>query len=95
MEPGETFSVPFRLESNGSGGHFTFQATNDRGFASAFPDLLPRDGAGCADGTVTLRVPPATPAGTAATLTLLARAPGGNDTNYLVLRFSIAEVTNH
>ena len=96
MEPGGTFSVPFRVESSGSGGHFTIQATNDQGFASSFPRLLPRDGTGSANGTVTLRAPPTTPTGTAVTLTLQARAPGGNDTNYLVLRFSIVtKVINH
>ncbi|XP_056450921.1 von Willebrand factor A domain-containing protein 7-like [Gadus chalcogrammus] len=96
LEPGGTLSVPFRVESSGAGGHFTIQASNDRGFASAFPSLLPRDRTGSARGTGTLRAPPGTPSGTAVTLTLRARAPGGNDTNHLVLRFPVVtKVTDH
>ncbi|CAL8282251.1 unnamed protein product [Arctogadus glacialis] len=96
LEPGGTLSIPFRVASSGAGGHFTLQASNDRGFACAFPSLLPRDGTGSARGTGTLRAPPGTPSGTAVTLTLWARAPGGSDTNHLVLRVPVVtKVTDH
>ncbi|CAL8363112.1 unnamed protein product [Lota lota] len=89
IEPGSNFSVPFTVASNGSGGNYAIQATNDQGFASTFPSLLERDGGGSANGTVTLMAPLNTPTGTTVTLTIQAQAPGGTDTNFVVLRFSI------
>ncbi|KAJ3591449.1 hypothetical protein NHX12_009394 [Muraenolepis orangiensis] len=88
-EPGSSFSVPFTVTTNGTGGNFTIQATNDQGLNSTFPSQLELASGGSAKGTVTLTTRLDTPTGTAVTLTIQAQSPGGNDTNYVVLRLSI------
>lgn len=89
MEPGTPFSVPFSVLSDGVGGNFTIRATNNRLFDSTFPASLFVEPGNSANGTVTLSAPLNTPSGTDVTLTIEAEAPGGKDTNYVVLRFSI------
>lgn len=90
MVPGTPFSVPFSVMTNGTGGNFTIRATNNRLFDSTSPTSLFLMGNGTsANGTVTLSAPLNTPSGTDVTLTVEAEAPGGEDTNYVVLRFSI------
>ena len=45
--------------------------------------------AGVANGTLTITPPASTPSGTDVTLTLEAKAPGGKDSNYAVLRLAV------
>ncbi|XP_073335819.1 LOW QUALITY PROTEIN: von Willebrand factor A domain-containing protein 7-like [Pagrus major] len=89
LAPGETFSVPFSVETSSAGGTFTIRATNDRGFTSTFPSSLVLDTEGSANGTVNLTAPVTTTSGTDVTLTIEAESPGGADTNYLVMRLTV------
>ncbi|KAJ3588637.1 hypothetical protein NHX12_009491 [Muraenolepis orangiensis] len=86
---GSSFSVPFTVTTNGTGGNFTIQATNDQGLNSTFPSQLELASGSSANGAVTLTSRLDTPTGTAVTLTIQAQSPGGTDTNYVVLRLSI------
>ncbi|XP_070773357.1 von Willebrand factor A domain-containing protein 7-like [Enoplosus armatus] len=87
--PGTPLSVPFSVMTGGAGGNFSIQATNDQGFTSTFPSSLLLETGGSANGTVNLTAPLNTPSGTDVTLTVEAEAPGGADTNYVVLRFTV------
>ncbi|XP_041809022.1 von Willebrand factor A domain-containing protein 7-like [Chelmon rostratus] len=87
--PGKPFTVSFSVMTDGTGGNFTIRATNNRGFSSVFPTSLSVEAGNSTNGTVTLSAPLNTPSGTDVTLTIEAEAPGGKDTNYVVLRFSI------
>ncbi|XP_062329348.1 von Willebrand factor A domain-containing protein 7-like [Osmerus eperlanus] len=89
FEPGSSPVVPFTVSTNGTGGDFVIQATNNQGFRSSFPSSLFVEIGGSANGTVTLTVPADTPSGSDVTLTIEAQAPGTVDTNYAVLRLSI------
>ncbi|KAM3601821.1 uncharacterized protein V6R79_019411 [Siganus canaliculatus] len=89
LVPGTPFTVNFTVMTDGIEGNVTIQATNNRGFDSTFPTSLFVEAGGGSNGTVTLSAPLNTPSGTDITLTLEAVAPGGNDTNYVVQRFSI------
>ncbi|KAI3373763.1 hypothetical protein L3Q82_022348 [Scortum barcoo] len=89
MVPGMPFLVPFSVMTNGTGGNFTIRATNNRRFDSTSPTTLFLEPGSSANGTVTLSAPLNTPSGTDVTLTIEAEAPGGEDTNYIMLRFSI------
>ncbi|XP_039682395.1 von Willebrand factor A domain-containing protein 7-like [Perca fluviatilis] len=89
LVPGTPLSVPFSVMTNGEGGNFTIQATNDKGFNSTFPSNLILETGGSANGTVNLTAPSNTPSGTVVTLTVEAVAPGSTDTNYVVLRFTV------
>ena len=75
--------------TNGKGGNFTIRATNNRHYDSTFPTSLFLEAGKSANGTVTLSAPRNTPSGTDITLTIEAEAPGGGDTNYVVLRISV------
>ncbi|XP_028277934.1 von Willebrand factor A domain-containing protein 7-like, partial [Parambassis ranga] len=92
LVPGEPFSVPFFVMTNGRGGNFTIRATNDRQFDSASPTSLFLESGSIANGTVTLSAPLNTPSGTDLTLTIEAEAPEGADTNYVVLYFSVLKM---
>ncbi|XP_008301485.1 putative uncharacterized protein YIL169C, partial [Stegastes partitus] len=89
LEPGTPFSVPFSVMTDGTGGNFTIRATNSRVFDSTSPTSLLLETGQTANGTVTLSAPLNTPSGSDVTLTIEAEAPGGMDTNYIVLRISI------
>ncbi len=89
MEPGTPFSVNFSVMTNDIGGNFIIRAANNRRFRSTYPTSLFLEAGNSANGTVTLSAPLNTPSGTDVTLTIEAEAPGGQDTNYVVLRFSI------
>ncbi|KAF1378470.1 hypothetical protein PFLUV_G00190880 [Perca fluviatilis] len=89
LVPGTPFSVPFSVTTNGVGGNFTIRATNNRRFDITSPTSLFVETANSANNTVTLSAPLNTPSGTDVTLTIEAEAPGGEDTNYVVLRFSV------
>ncbi|XP_070772872.1 von Willebrand factor A domain-containing protein 7-like [Enoplosus armatus] len=89
LVPGTPFTVPFSVMTNGLGGNFTIRATNNQRFDSTSPTSLFLETGNSANGTVTLSAPLNTPSGTDVTLTIEAEAPGGEDTNYVVLRFSI------
>ncbi|TMS13764.1 von Willebrand factor A domain-containing protein 7 [Larimichthys crocea] len=89
LVPGTPFPVPFSVMTNGIGGNFTIRATNSQRFDSTSPTSLFLEAGNSTNGTVTLSAPLNTRSGTDVTLTIEAEAPGGKDTNYVVLRFSI------
>ncbi|XP_040006069.1 von Willebrand factor A domain-containing protein 7-like isoform X2 [Xiphias gladius] len=89
LVPGTPFSVPFSVMTNGTGGNFTIRATNNQRFDSTSPTSLFLETGNSTNGTVTLSAPLNTPSGTDVTLTIEAEAPGGEDTNYVVMLFSI------
>ncbi|XP_035521927.1 von Willebrand factor A domain-containing protein 7-like [Morone saxatilis] len=89
LVPGTPLSVPFTVTTGGAGGSFSIKATNDQGFTSTFPSSLLLETGGSANGTVNLTAPINTTSGTDVTLTIEAEAPGGADTNYVVLRFTV------
>ncbi|XP_042355378.1 von Willebrand factor A domain-containing protein 7-like [Plectropomus leopardus] len=91
LEPGTTQAVPFTVMTSGAGGTFTIQATNDQGFTLIFPSSLTLETGGSANGTVNITAPPSTPSGTVVTLTVLAEASRGADTNYVVQSFTVLE----
>ena len=95
FEPGSSPVVPFTVSTNGTGGDFVIQATNNQGFRSSSPPSLFVETGGSANGTVTLTVPADTPSGSDVTLTIEAQAPGTVDTNYAVLRLSITRQVTH
>ncbi|XP_029957391.1 von Willebrand factor A domain-containing protein 7-like [Salarias fasciatus] len=88
LDPATEFAVPFSVSINGTGGNFTIRATNSRSYTSTFPTSLSLE-TGSANGTVTLSAPLNTTSGTDVTLTIEAEAPGGEDSNYIVLRISV------
>lgn len=81
--------MPFSLKTGGPGGNFTIRATNSRGFDSTSPSSLYLESGKTVNGTVTISTARTTPSGTDVTLTIEAEAPGAEDTNYVVLRFTI------
>lgn len=89
MTPGTPFSVPFSVKSYVLEGNFTVRATNSRLFDATYPTSLALKAGGSANGTVTITAPVNTTSGTDVTLTIEVEAPGGEDTNYAVLRFSV------
>ncbi|KAK9536522.1 hypothetical protein VZT92_006296 [Zoarces viviparus] len=89
LVPGTPFSVPFSVMTSGVGGNFTIRATNNQHFHSTSPNNLFLETGSSANDTVTLSAPLNTPSGSDVTLTIEVEAPGGEDTNYVVLRFSI------
>ncbi|XP_047463493.1 von Willebrand factor A domain-containing protein 7-like [Mugil cephalus] len=89
LVPGTPLSVPFSVTTSGSGGNFTIQVTNDQGFNSTSPSSLAVEDGSSANGTVTITAPLNTLSGTDVTLTIEAEAPGGTDTNYVVIRFTV------
>uniref|UniRef100_A0A8D3BD82 von Willebrand factor A domain-containing protein 7-like n=1 Tax=Scophthalmus maximus TaxID=52904 RepID=A0A8D3BD82_SCOMX len=89
LVPGTPFSVPFSVMTNGIGGNYTIRATNNQRFDTASPTQLFLEPGNSTGGTVNLTAPLNTPSGTDVTLTIEAEAPGGADTNYVVLRISV------
>ncbi|XP_063748781.1 von Willebrand factor A domain-containing protein 7-like isoform X2 [Eleginops maclovinus] len=89
LEPGTPLSVSFFVTTSGAGGTFSIRATNDQNFDSSFPSSLILVTGSSANETVNITAPSNTPSGTEVTLTIEAEAPGGADTNYVVLRFTV------
>ncbi|XP_069395717.1 von Willebrand factor A domain-containing protein 7-like [Paralichthys olivaceus] len=90
LVPGTLFSVPFSVTTSGTGGNFTIRATNNQQrFNSVSPTSLILVSGNSTDGTVNITAPLNTPSGTDFTMTIEAEAPGGADTNYVMLRFSV------
>lgn len=89
ITPGTPFSVPFSVMSHWLGGNFTVRATNSRLFALIFPTSLDLQAGERANATVTIVATGNIPSGTDVTLTIDVEAPGGQDANYAVLRFSV------
>lgn len=81
--------MAFTVMTSGMGGNLTIQATNSQSFDSTFPTTLFLESGNSTNGTVTLSAPLNTQSGTDVTLTIEAEAPGGADTNYIVLRFTV------
>lgn len=77
------------MKSYELGGNFTVRATNSRLFDATYPTSLYLKAGGTSNGTVTITAPANTTSGTDVTLTIEVEAPGGQDTNYAVLRFSV------
>ncbi|XP_076149997.1 von Willebrand factor A domain-containing protein 7-like [Alosa pseudoharengus] len=89
-KPGTNLTIPFTMTTtNSTGGNFTIQARNSRGLSSSFPSSVTLEAGGRTEGTVTLTAPLDTPSGTDVTLTIEAEAPGGSDSNYVVLRLTV------
>lgn len=89
MTPGTPFSVPFSVKSYVLEGNFTVRAANSRLFEATHPTSLKLTAGGTSNGTVTITAPVNTTSGTDVTLTIEVEAPGGQDTNYAVLRLSV------
>ncbi|XP_071754168.1 von Willebrand factor A domain-containing protein 7 [Centroberyx gerrardi] len=89
VEPGETFSLPFSVMTQGSGGTYTINAKNDRRFPITFPASLTLTTGQYTNATLTITPPVNTPSGTDATLTIEAKSSSGVDSNYIVLRLSV------
>ncbi|KAM8898612.1 von Willebrand factor A domain-containing protein 7-like isoform 1-T3 [Spinachia spinachia] len=89
LVPGTPFSVPFSVLSTGVGGNFTIRATNNQRFDSTSPTNVFLETGVSANDTVTLSAPLNTRSGDDVTLTIEVEAPGGEDTNYVVLRISV------
>lgn len=81
--------MSFTVKTDGPGGTFTIKATNNQKFHSEFPTSLLLETGKSTEGTVNLTAPLNTPSGTDVRLTIEAEAPGGLDTNYIVLRISV------
>ncbi|KAA0722150.1 hypothetical protein E1301_Tti009102 [Triplophysa tibetana] len=95
LQPGIPLNVSFKLTNNGTAGHYTIKAQNDRGFKVSVPSFLNVEARGSAQGSVTLTDPSNTESGTDVTFTIEAEAPGSADLNYVTLRLTVtAEVTD-
>ncbi|XP_053478045.1 von Willebrand factor A domain-containing protein 7-like [Ictalurus furcatus] len=95
IEPGKPFTLPFTVETSGSGGSFNIRVSNDRNFDTHFNTSITLESGGSANGAVTLTVPENTSSGTDVTLTIEAEEMDGGDSNYIVLRLAIvAPVTD-
>lgn len=81
--------MPFSVKSYTLEGNFTLRATNSRLFDVTYPATLALKAGDSSNGTVTITAPANTSSGTDVTLTIEVEAPGGQDTNYAVLRFSV------
>lgn len=77
------------MKSYGLGGNFTVRATNSRLYDLTYPTSLNLIAGESSNGTVVIMVTSNVTSGTDVTLTIEVEAPGGQDTNYAVLRFSI------
>uniref|UniRef100_A0A8K9WXP8 von Willebrand factor A domain containing 11 n=1 Tax=Oncorhynchus mykiss TaxID=8022 RepID=A0A8K9WXP8_ONCMY len=90
MEPGKTFTLPFTVMTDTTGGSYKISARNDRDFKMNVPGSIAVTTGGNATGELTITVPANTPSGTDVTLTIEAVAPGATaDSNYAVLRLSV------
>uniref|UniRef100_A0A8C7H3I7 von Willebrand factor A domain-containing protein 7 n=1 Tax=Oncorhynchus kisutch TaxID=8019 RepID=A0A8C7H3I7_ONCKI len=89
MEPGKTFTLPFTVMTDATGGSYKISARNDRDFKMNVPGSIAVTTGGNATGELTITVPANTPSGTDVTLTIEAVAPGASDSNYAVLRLSV------
>ncbi|CAF87860.1 unnamed protein product, partial [Tetraodon nigroviridis] len=89
IAPGTPFPVPFSVKSYGLGGNFTVRATNSRLYNLTYPSSLNLNAGESSNGTVTIMATGDIPSGTDVTLTIEVEAPGGQDANYAVLRFSV------
>uniref|UniRef100_A0A8C7P161 von Willebrand factor A domain containing 11 n=1 Tax=Oncorhynchus mykiss TaxID=8022 RepID=A0A8C7P161_ONCMY len=89
MEPGKTFTLPFTVMTDATGGSYTISGRNDRDFKMNVPGSIDVTTGGNATGELTITVPANTPSGTDVTLTIEAVAPGASDSNYAVLRLSV------
>lgn len=77
------------MRSHGLGGSFTIRATNSRLYGMTFPASLTLNAGETSNGTVTILASGNIESGTDVTLTIEVEAPGGQDANYAVLRFSV------
>lgn len=81
--------MPFSVLTRGVGGNFTIRATINQRFDSTSPTNVFLETGVSANDTVTLSAPLNTRSGDDVTLTIEAEAPGGEDTNYVVLRIPV------
>ncbi|XP_059193156.1 von Willebrand factor A domain-containing protein 7 [Centropristis striata] len=99
IEPGSSISIPFTVATTTNGvvndsatGTFTVSANNDRSYDLTSPSTISVEAGseGKANGTVTLTVPDSAASGTDVTLTIAAENAAATDSNYVLLRLSIA-----
>lgn len=96
--PGTDFTVPFSMTTvNIAGETVVIQDTNDRGFATSFPNNLTLGSGGVVKGSGILSAPSDTASGTDVTLVIEADLGAGvTDSNYVVVRLTVnAEVMGH
>ncbi|XP_056135904.1 von Willebrand factor A domain-containing protein 7 [Lampris incognitus] len=90
MEPGKVVSIPFSVLTQGPGGNFAITARNGEEFPMSYPKTLTLTTGQQSKATLTITPPATTPSGTDVTLIIEAKSPSGADSNYAVLRFSVA-----
>ncbi|XP_054610407.1 von Willebrand factor A domain-containing protein 7-like [Dunckerocampus dactyliophorus] len=90
LVPGTDLSVPFFATTEGTGGNFSIRlTTNDQRFTASAPSSILLQQGEITNGTVIVSAPLNTPSGTTITLTIELEGPGGQDTNYIVLRITV------
>ncbi|XP_061557926.1 von Willebrand factor A domain-containing protein 7-like isoform X2 [Phycodurus eques] len=90
LMPGMVLSVPFSVNTEGTGGNVSIRGTtNNPLYTVSAPSTLLVEPGVTANGTVTLSVPLDTPSGTTVTLVIEAEDTGDLDINYIVLRISV------
>ncbi|XP_040891924.1 von Willebrand factor A domain-containing protein 7 [Toxotes jaculatrix] len=89
VEPGTTFTLPFSVMTQGSGGQYSISARNDRNFNMHYPSSLTLTTGEYTNATLTITPPASTTSGTDITLTIEAKSSSGVDSNYVVLRLSV------
>ncbi|KAF3851973.1 hypothetical protein F7725_005328 [Dissostichus mawsoni] len=89
VRPGESFGIPISVLTQGSGGKYSVNARNDRGFPMSHPDSIILTTGVYTNTSLTITPPADTPSGTDVTLTVEALSDSGVDSNYVVMRFSV------
>ncbi|KAG7214483.1 hypothetical protein INR49_022995 [Caranx melampygus] len=89
VEPGQEFTLPFSVMTQGSGGQYHISARNDKDFPMNYPERITLTTGLYSNNSLTITPPDSTPSGTDVTLTLDAKSSSGVDTNYIVLRMSV------
>ncbi|KAJ4944153.1 hypothetical protein JOQ06_012698 [Pogonophryne albipinna] len=87
--PGESFRIPISVLTQGSGGKYSVNARNDRGFPMSHPDSIILTTGVYTNTSLTITPPADTPSGTDVTLTVEALSDSGVDSNYVIMRFSV------
>ncbi|XP_038569813.1 von Willebrand factor A domain-containing protein 7 [Micropterus salmoides] len=97
IEPGSTISIPFTVATTTNGvvndsatRTFAVRANSDRGYTLTSPSMVIIAAGSGGNGSVTLTAPVSAVSGTDVTLTIEAENAAATDSNYTVLRFSVA-----
>ncbi|KAG7214480.1 hypothetical protein INR49_022992, partial [Caranx melampygus] len=89
VEPGQKFTLPFSVMTQGSDDQYHISARNDKDFPINYPKRITLTTGLYSNNSLTITPPDNTPSGTDVTLTLDAKSSSGVDTNYIVLRMSV------